>query len=416
MDFSNFFNQFDSQDSIAILFITIIGFLFGLVVGLLLRGSRIRKLRKELKELKQKLTEAEAARDQALSQLSEKEKVLAKAQGEIRELVDKTERLEEEKGRLYNEVYNINTEVESQQASNKAYLATIEDLNNQIIGLKSKNEELSTEIESEDEQVDNVAQMQSLYNATRNQMLAIETKINKLETENQSLKGELDDLKNNVVLGKSATISVTDDGPVMAIELGTDEEELEPEYNPNAEKSVLNEKIIIEEREQDDLTRINGVGPFIQKQLNDIGIFTYEQISLLDQAAIEEVTREIGYFPGRIEKDDWVGQAAALAEQKKNDPNAFKTKTEHPTDTTDLKIIEGIGPKIEQLLKDAGINTWQDLADAEVERLNDILSVAGDRYRIHDPGTWPSQAQLAARGDWGLLAQYQDELKGGRMV
>ncbi len=412
MDFSDFFTQFESQDSIAILFITIIGFLFGLIVGLLLRGGRIRKLKKELKELKQKLTEAETARDQALSQLSEKEKTLAKAQGEIRELVDKTERLEEEKGRLYNEVYNINTELEKQQTANKTYLATIEDLNSQIVGLKSENEELSTEIEHEDEVVDNVAQMQSLYNATRSQMQTFESKLNQLETENQSLKAEVEALKSGAVITKGTTI-VTEDAPVLSIEL---EEEPEPVFNPNAQKSVLGEKIITEAHPKDDLTMINGIGPFIEKQLNDIGIFTFEQISQMNQADIEAVTREIGYFPGRIEKDDWVGQAKALADIKANNPDALKKETKHPTDPTDLKVIEGIGPKIEQLLKDAGINNWQDLAEAEIEKLNEILHAAGDRYRIHDPGTWPNQAQLAARGDWDLLYQYQDELKGGRPV
>ncbi len=409
MDFSDFFTQFDSQDSIAILFITIIAFLFGLIVGLLLRGGRIRKLRKENKELKQKLTDAETARDQALSQLSEKEKILAKAQGEIRELVDKTERLEEEKGRLYNEVYNINSELEKQQTANKTYLATIDDLNTQIIGLKSENEELTTEIDEEDEVVDNVAQMQSLYNATRNQMQSFESKLNQLETENQSLKLEVEALKSGTALSKGST----EGSPVLSIEL---EEEPEPVFNPNAEKSVLSEKIVSEDRVHDDLTLINGIGPFIQKQLNDIGIYTFEQISQLDAAAIEAVTREIGYFPGRIEKDDWVGQARALAEIKTNNPEALKAKAKYPSDPKDLKIIEGIGPKIEQLLKDAGINNWQDLAEAEVEKLNEILHAAGDSYRIHDPGTWPNQAQLAARGDWDLLYQYQDELKGGRVV
>jgi hypothetical protein len=35
---------------------------------------------------------------------------------------------------------------------------------------------------------------------------------------------------------------------------------------------------------------------------------------------------------------------------------------------------------------------------------------------MHDPGTWPAQARLAANGEWPLLKEYQDELKGGRPV
>lgn len=82
----------------------------------------------------------------------------------------------------------------------------------------------------------------------------------------------------------------------------------------------------------------------------------------------------------------------------------------------DLKAIEGIGPKIEGLLQDAGINTWAALAQADMEKLKEILAEAGSRYRMHDPTTWAKQAELAAAGNWEALQQYQDELKGGRVV
>ena len=59
----------------------------------------------------------------------------------------------------------------------------------------------------------------------------------------------------------------------------------------------------------DDLKRIDGIGSFIEKKLNEIGIFTYNQISNLDDDLIEKITHAIQFFPGRIKKDDWVGQA-----------------------------------------------------------------------------------------------------------
>ncbi len=80
----------------------------------------------------------------------------------------------------------------------------------------------------------------------------------------------------------------------------------------------------------------------------------------------------------------------------------------------DLKIIEGVGPKIEQLLKDGGIDTWAALASADVDRIKEILNEAGSRYQMHDPTTWPAQAQMAADGKWDELTAYQDSLKGGR--
>ncbi len=82
----------------------------------------------------------------------------------------------------------------------------------------------------------------------------------------------------------------------------------------------------------------------------------------------------------------------------------------------DLKIIEGIGPKIEQLLKDGGINTWAELAAAPIDRLREILDAAGSRYQIHDPSTWPAQSKFAVDGQWEELKEYQEMLTGGRDV
>ena len=63
---------------------------------------------------------------------------------------------------------------------------------------------------------------------------------------------------------------------------------------------------------RDDLTRIMGIGPYIEQKLNDIGICTYDQISRLKDSDIKVITELIDFFPGRIERDNWVGQAKAL--------------------------------------------------------------------------------------------------------
>lgn len=82
----------------------------------------------------------------------------------------------------------------------------------------------------------------------------------------------------------------------------------------------------------------------------------------------------------------------------------------------DLKVIEGIGPKIEELLHNAGIKTWADLAAAATETVQAVLDEAGPRYRMHDPATWAKQAALAAAAQWAELEAYQDQLQGGRDV
>lgn len=80
----------------------------------------------------------------------------------------------------------------------------------------------------------------------------------------------------------------------------------------------------------------------------------------------------------------------------------------------DLKIIEGVGPKIEELFKTSGILTWKSLSETSVDRCNEILDKAGDRFRIHDPGTWPRQSKLAYEGKWEELKKWQDSLDKGK--
>lgn len=79
-----------------------------------------------------------------------------------------------------------------------------------------------------------------------------------------------------------------------------------------------------------------------------------------------------------------------------------------------LKRIEGIGPKIEQLLHAAAIHTFKNLAEAPLEKLQEILTEAGPRFRMHKPDTWSRQAKIAAEGNWDELKTWQDKLKGGR--
>lgn len=78
----------------------------------------------------------------------------------------------------------------------------------------------------------------------------------------------------------------------------------------------------------------------------------------------------------------------------------------------DLTKIEGIGPKVAKVLKEAGITTFAELADAPAGDLQKSLDAAG--MQMMSPEGWIDQAKLAAKGDWQSLAKLQKELKGGR--
>ena len=110
-------------------------------------------------------------------------------------------------------------------------------------------------------------------------------------------------------------------------------------------------------------------------------------------------------------------------QQKVKSSSTTKTKATSITKTSsaskkkvvdDLKKIEGIGPKIAELLVKAGIKTFADLSAAKKSTLKGILEAAGNRYKMHDPSTWANQAKLAAKGNWAKLEALQAKLNGGK--
>ena len=80
----------------------------------------------------------------------------------------------------------------------------------------------------------------------------------------------------------------------------------------------------------------------------------------------------------------------------------------------DLTLVEGIGPKIQELFHNHNINTWQALSECSIDKCQEILNSGGKRFKIHKPVTWPKQSGMAAKGKWQELKDWQDQLKGGK--
>lgn len=79
----------------------------------------------------------------------------------------------------------------------------------------------------------------------------------------------------------------------------------------------------------------------------------------------------------------------------------------------DLTVVEGIGPKINELFNQAGVTTFTELAQQTVPQMQKILNDAGPRYKLAKPDTWAQQAALAAENKWSELKALQDKLSGG---
>ncbi len=108
-----------------------------------------------------------------------------------------------------------------------------------------------------------------------------------------------------------------------------------------------------------------------------------------------------------------VAKKEKVVEAKENKIAKETTKTKKSTGD-DLRKVEGVGPKIAELLSNGGFDTFAKLSKASVEDLQAILDEAGARYSAHNPSTWSEQAALAASDKWDELKELQDKLNGGR--
>lgn len=90
------------------------------------------------------------------------------------------------------------------------------------------------------------------------------------------------------------------------------------------------------------------------------------------------------------------------------------SRTGFPAQKDNLQIIEGIGPKVEELIYNAGILTFEQLSNTSPVKLLEIIKNAGHSFQMHDPASWPTQAHLAHAGKWQELEILKDKLIAGR--
>ncbi len=185
----------------------------------------------------------------------------------------------------------------------------------------------------------------------------------------------------------------------------------------------------------ENLQIIEGIGPKMESILHENGYKTWKDVAGKSGAEIKSMLNQYGDKYRIIDPSNWPMQAR-MASEGKWDELIAKQKVLGGADVkgsdskaekvmiklgilkkwveNDLKAVEGIGPKIEKLLHENGIKTWEALANTSVDKLSAIIESAGKRFKLADPGTWPRQARLAADGAWDDLEKYQDYLQGGK--
>jgi predicted flap endonuclease-1-like 5' DNA nuclease len=157
--------------------------------------------------------------------------------------------------------------------------------------------------------------------------------------------------------------------------------------------------------EADDLTTISGIGGWINKKLNALDIYTFKQIGNFNNEDILVVTEAIEFFPGRIEKDEWIIQAQELVRIAGKKAELFHNISErkgkiyydrlgvaHKHEANNLTLINGIGLWIEERLNMLDIYTFNQisrLTHTDIEVLTEILGIPQGRI---ERDNWVKQA------------------------
>lgn len=426
MDFFNdlqqYFATMTQQESLFFWVTALVIFIFAFLLGLLIRGGAVKRYKKQMILADRERSDYETQYIAA----QEKKKALEK----------EVEQLSKEKVAALDEVSRLRQSLEDQPTADADWESREAEYQEEIQLLQLEINQLREQSDSApgvvvDAPATTDEQLHAYLQATDARLAAVDAKLAEMDQENARLEAEVQELRDtgsavsdptvdrpfgtpHVPVVGTPTVETDEDGEPLVIRAdGTEpgvrtdkagSTEIIVDTTPNIHVPVL----LPDDGDRDDLQAIKNIGPFLEKKLNEAGVFSYAQIAEWSDEDIVTFTEKIAYLPGRIKTDDWVGQAKRLRGKLPQE------KEETTSSPTDLKAVEGVGPKIESVLKSAGIDTLADLATTTPDRLREVLAEAGSRFKSHDPSTWPIQAELANNQQWTELAALQDKLKGGR--
>ena len=187
-----------------------------------------------------------------------------------------------------------------------------------------------------------------------------------------------------------------------------------------------------ENRANDDLTRIQGIGPATARLLQRSGIKSYRELYEAKPERLQSILKDGGAKFEKVDSSswsdqtrfamngDWIGltswttaqvaasekasEAAGHSETTVNQNSVVAKEATTVSETSgkvdDLTKIQGIGPATAKLLRKSGITTFRTLHETDTKHLQTILKKGGTKFKLVDPSSWTEQSRFAMNGDW----------------
>ncbi len=199
-------------------------------------------------------------------------------------------------------------------ATAQSRLANFESLEQQVISLEAENAQIRHDLAMASRETEalkrDAAEMVALKEQNRELAHCLES------MEESRKQYERDALRYREQYDRSER-----EGETLRMKLGDIEQSLAEleEQHSEARKEAANRQptapafgIERPDGEIDDLTEIVGIGKVFQAMLHKLGIYYFRQIASFGPAELARVNAELKEFKGRIEHDDWIGQAKEL--------------------------------------------------------------------------------------------------------
>ena len=305
-------------------------------------STELESVRERLRSIAQDLSAARAERDEFRSRMSRNQEVAVHSQRRVQEIatefaksrnfyksqlgsaIEQRQGLERKITDLKSEQGSLTTLLASAKAehdsvnrmlnSARSRLETLDELEQKAISLEADNAELRHTVENVEREAEtlrrDIREMEELKSQNRELAHCLES------MENSRKQYESDAVRYREQYEQSEKVSET-----LRMKLGDIERnftELQQEQEEAQERAPI-PKATVEapaNGEGDDLTQIVGIGKVFEAMLHRLGIYYFRQIATFGPADLAKVNAELNEFKGRIEHDDWIGQARELYHKK----------------------------------------------------------------------------------------------------
>ena len=320
---------------IAALFIAL---LFGIVLGWLVRGGRSKSEKAAInagwqEQLQAQRSEHERLLDQNKSLMEQNSQYQASnkdAKMRASELSDALKEAFERRDELQRQIKDIRGDLE-------VVVGERDQLQSDMQGQASRDDSVSAALREKDERIEKLTQ--ELANWQDRVPPLIES-FRARNAEAEQLEAELESARERIAATERLEAELESaQERIAGLEsmLGSEQTRVEPidqdalrdgmdaSNDPHEEQTSADEAAVHDSMHNaatnlgiggDDLQLIKGVGPAIEKTLNEMGIFRFDQIAAMSEYDIDRVARRLKGFHSRIYREDWMGQARALQDQK----------------------------------------------------------------------------------------------------